>query len=419
MWCIQDVYGIRTDVRIVNLSLGKMGWYIRQLKKEAWGAKPVKLTSFSDEQLAQDEDTELSVRPYRAPTQKVSVKVSPQAMARFTGDPNAQGTEMTWDWKGEMQMGGDQIYMVSDQLVKDIIVNNIEDRPIYFASVVPSSYMGGLDNYLRAEGLANRVTPILGSNSPNGLDVTVDEAKFAATAFTEVKEPSKTPMRGMIVRSYNDPKAGRSFLDERYGVQTYALYCYLRLANHYVKAGKNAEAVKALDRLTVLIPPEVVDYDAAFLSVIAQIYSRAGQGEKAIKYLKLASGQMGDDNAPIDQTNPDETRRVFSMQLDMGDAYMTMKQYDSARVIYERLRTQLGEGPDRRFVEYKIAVVEARRADAAGKTAEAKRMYDTIVTKYAEIGQSGYAPEFGDVLRRQQELSGAQLSGARGDTAQK
>jgi TolA-binding protein len=90
----------------------------------------------------------------------------------------------------------------------------------------------------------------------------------------------------------------------------------------------------------------------------------------------------------------------------MGDAYLSMKQYDSARKTFERLRTQLGEGPDRRYVEYKIALTEARRFDDAGNTTEAKRMYDTIVTKYGEIAQAGIAPEFGDVMKRQQELSG-------------
>jgi tetratricopeptide (TPR) repeat protein len=418
LWCIQDVYGVRRDVRIVNLSLGKMGWYIRQLKKEAWGAKPVKLTGFPDDVLAQDEDTENAVRPYRAPTQKVSLKISAEAMKRFTGDQNAGPGEMNWDWHGEMQMGGDQIYMVSDQLVKDIVMTNIEDRPIYFASVVPSAYMGGLDNYLQYEGLAARVVPVAnGGGSSNGLDVNISEPLFRATAFNEIKTPSLTPQRGMIVRSYNDPHAGRSYLDERYGVQTYS-FLFTRLANYYIKQGQNAEAVKALDRLTTLLPPETIDYDPAFLSVIAQIYSRAGQGEKSIKYLKLASGQIGDINAPLDQTDPNEARRVFQLQFDMADAYMNMQQFDSSRVIYERLRKQLPEGPDRKLIDYKIALLEARRVDASGNTAEAKKLYDTLVVKYSDVPQTGGAPEFGDVVRRQQELNGGASAG-KNDTAQK
>ena len=32
LWCLQDVYGIRRDIRVAQLSLSGTGWYIDQLK---------------------------------------------------------------------------------------------------------------------------------------------------------------------------------------------------------------------------------------------------------------------------------------------------------------------------------------------------------------------------------------------------
>lgn len=415
LWCIQDVYGIRRDVRIVNLSLGKMGWYIRQLKGSPWGAKPVKLSYFTDEMLAAPEDSPQGVRPVRSNIQEVSLPISADAMRRFTGDPNAGPAEMRWPFKGEYQLqNNEQFYMVSDLLVRDIVMNNIEDRPIYFASVVPSQYMIGLENHVQAEGLASRITPISNPSNRMTLDANINEPLYRAVAFNEVKEPSKEPKRGIMIRTYNDPNSGRSSLDDRYGVQTYTLL-YAQLANHYIQQGNKPEAKKALDLLMHYLPPEIVDYEYSLLSVVAQLYTRIGDSEKALRLLRMVNAGA---TVPMEAMSEDEMRRTFTLRFDMADAYLATGNYDSARIIYEGLRTQVGEGPDRNFLDYKIAVVEARKLDKAGNTAEAAKKYTEIVTKYGpSVAGTAMAPEYEEVQRRQTELSGQ--APAASDTAKK
>ncbi|MDP4219647.1 MAG: DUF2723 domain-containing protein, partial [Bacteroidota bacterium] len=163
LWCAQDVYGIRRDVRIVNLSLGNMSWYIKQLKKDVWGVgKKIDLPGIEDKMLDLPEDGPGGLNYFAGKAQIENIKVNAATMQRFTGNPNAKDTVMTWKFRGEMQRGQDDyIFMVADQLVRSIVEGNINVRPIYFAPFVQDNYMVGLRQFIVSEGMSQRVTPVV------------------------------------------------------------------------------------------------------------------------------------------------------------------------------------------------------------------------------------------------------------------
>ncbi|MBN2189397.1 MAG: DUF2723 domain-containing protein [Chitinispirillaceae bacterium] len=132
LWALQEAYGIRRDVRIVNLSLLNTKWYIRQLKK----LDPKVPISYSD---AQIEKLEHGLNPYAEP---VRYRL-PEA-------------GITVDIPSRKELNAMRI--------QDLMVVNIVDaakwqRPVFFAVTVSDGNLMGLAPYLKMQGLVHRVMP--------------------------------------------------------------------------------------------------------------------------------------------------------------------------------------------------------------------------------------------------------------------
>ncbi|HHI02560.1 MAG TPA: DUF2723 domain-containing protein [candidate division Zixibacteria bacterium] len=118
VWCLQEVYGIRKDVKTVNLSLANAPWYIKQLREHH--GVPI---GWSDAEVDR-------LRPYQTKEGKV--------------------------------------YRLQDQVIDEIITQNKNRRPIHISVTTPSGnriFMGKpLDSNLVLEGMVYRYTPDKGFN---------------------------------------------------------------------------------------------------------------------------------------------------------------------------------------------------------------------------------------------------------------
>lgn len=135
VWYMQEVEGVRKDVRVVNLSLLNTPWYIKQLKEN----EPKLKVGLSDEIIEN-----LQVMPFK----KQKVQVSPP--------PGSDMSPMEWEMKPTIMGQG---IRVQDLMILKILEANKWERPIYFATTVSPSNRLGMDKYLQMQGLTFRVYP--------------------------------------------------------------------------------------------------------------------------------------------------------------------------------------------------------------------------------------------------------------------
>ena len=193
LWYVQEVEGIRTDVRVVNLSLIAVDWYIDLMRRRVNDSPPIKMTipseklrgTLRNQILIRDPNDPRTgpVRPmsiqevlaYVAedhpvmlqggqtlatdfPTDQVFIPVT-QAAAMASGVIDDLGDSARIQ-RVDLNLGETNSVLKDDLAIMDVIGSNVWERPIYFAVTVPESKMLGLRDYFRLEGLALRLTPV-------------------------------------------------------------------------------------------------------------------------------------------------------------------------------------------------------------------------------------------------------------------
>jgi len=411
LWAAQSAYGIRRDVRIVNLSLGNMNWYIKQLKHDSWGVgKKMELPGFTDKILDGPEDSELGIHPVRDKSQIVSVPISAATMRAFTGNPNAKDTVMSWRYRGEMQpeQGKDEYYfLVADQLIRSIIEGNINSRPIYFAPFVQDNYLIGLHSFLQSEGMSQRITPI--QQQGGGSLGPMNEALAQEAAFNVIDKDhlSKTPKRGYMLQTFSDPKARWSNEDRtNYSVFFSEQSAYFGLAEQLAREGKIAEANKALDLMDKYIPIERVHYEDRIVPLISQIYKRLGNEEKAKKYSKFAMTDLEKSYNEIGNAVQLGQRDVETGER-YAEALIASGDLDKAQAVLQHLIQSATDKQSQGLIMFRTEEVNAMITEKKGDKQKALTLYDQFFAKYGQaIVNSGadFATEFDELKKHVEDL---------------
>ena len=295
LWYLQEVEGVRTDVRIVCLSLLNTEWYIKQLRDQ-WSHESAPLPiSLSDEEIDRITSGLELHQPdtIRIPVNKdllrgaftdsseyreaIGVK-SDTSLNVFResvdfGMPiDSLDNEVAWYYEGRSagrdQQGNERFYtQVQDELILDILKTNRWLRPVYFANTVSRSSQLNLQNYFRFEGKAFRVVPerhedvsVFGWIDPDIMADTYRKFRFR-----------KWNKEG----NYLDENIRRILGNYRYGIT--------ELAGGYMEENKPDSAAKWLKWGEDNIPFNTVAGDSRSIILYAYSYAQANDFENAVR----------------------------------------------------------------------------------------------------------------------------------------
>ncbi|PEN14372.1 membrane protein [Longibacter salinarum] len=193
LWYMQEVEGIRTDVRVANLSLLNTDWYVKQMKNEqAYKSEPLPI-SMSEQQIN-------NLRPTRFEPRRVQIPVQADAADQFSDVYLAERTTdslsiqrpMSWRLEGRAYGRDVRVLQVADLVAYNMIRTAAEDgwnRPIYFATTVARDGTLNLDPFFQLEGQANRVVPIRSDAAIGRAVPGLTEERMNAFRFTNLSDP--------------------------------------------------------------------------------------------------------------------------------------------------------------------------------------------------------------------------------------
>lgn len=318
LWYLQDVEGVRRDVRIANLSLINTSWYSKQLKNTTpYGSKKVKM-SYTDRQLDQ-------LRPMLWEPKIQAIKLTKEAAAKFgiTDTAIINKGKVEWLMKNTQQWGKNKAIVPQDILVRDIIQTNKFERPVYFAVTCSDKSMIGLDNYLEMEGLALKVTPIEKKQSGGYYRLNIPILEKQLMEEPEGYATEYSP--GFKFRSLDNPEV---FLDANHQRMTLNYRNgYLRLAAKYIygKADKQ-RGLEILDKMEENIPLERVDMPTFLQYYYGSLLKSAGADEK---YRTLALNLEKILIAEI-RKNPRNFSRQGNPYQMLFETYENLEEYQKA-----------------------------------------------------------------------------------------
>jgi hypothetical protein len=298
LWYAQEVEGIRTDVRVCNLSYLQTDWYIDQMRRKAYQSEPLPFSLTHDQYvtgtrdyvwlldrferevdlkeaikfLASDNKRTKEVQGYRGRIEYLPAKsfsVPADSAKIVANDMVSERYAHLIGNSLNFTINKDAI-MKNELMVLDLLAQNDWNRPVFYASSVGSENYVNLENYFQLEGFAFRIVPI---RTP------LQKNRFGMSEYGRVDADKMydNVMNVFKLDGFADP---RVYLDENHLRMGYNLRSNLgRLSSALLDEGRTEMAIEVLDKTMAALPPDRIPHNL-FSFFIMDGYYKAGEFEK-------------------------------------------------------------------------------------------------------------------------------------------
>ena len=297
LWYAQNVEGIRTDVRIINLSLLPTEWYSSALRRKVFESDVLPLSIPEEKIKSGTRDyvrffNDKAVDPNKFyplgqvlnyvtnddkrqrtndgqmvsvfPAKKYSLDVDKNAVLAMNYIP-AKDTSKIVD-KMYWNIGRNGLSK-GDLVVLDIINTNAKTgwkRPIYWTTTTGSSVYLGLDKYLRNNGLTYQLLPVEANTRMRGMD-----------------DMDMLYDKLMNVYVWGNMEKGEMFLDDKAQLVPKNLRStFIQVADYMSRNERHDSAVALIDKCFASMPESILPMNLRLKAASADIYYRAGDMEK-------------------------------------------------------------------------------------------------------------------------------------------
>ena len=308
LWYAQEVENIRRDVRVVNLSLIAVDWYINKLRNKVNDSAPLKLTLTEEQYRGKNRNQVFFFNPRG---EDMNVPMNVFEGLRSIADPkntvegqtiatskvyylpvdiqkyNKLGVQPPIDTSESVdriliQPGkGSNSFTKDDLAIMDIIASNFYDRPIYFAITCQPSKLLGMDDYMEMDGLGLRLSPT---------KVRVKSQLPSIYGFGDIDE-NKVYENVMTKWKWGNFDQQKLYVDKSYMAEVQAMkLVMLRAAIEFDRKGDHKKASEMVNKYFQAFPHMNFPYDAGIMPFI-NVLVNSKDFESAKKNLRILANE--------------------------------------------------------------------------------------------------------------------------------